>query len=99
MVSLWEVLDTQELSQKAPPGGGRVVAVHDSCTARLARQMQDSVRSLLVKLGYTVEELPWNRELTKCCGYGGLLYQVNPALAGKFARTRVEESESDYVTY
>jgi glutamate synthase (NADPH) small chain len=99
VVSLWEVLDTLELPGSTPSGQGRVVAVHDSCTARNARTVQNRVRSLLTKLGFDAEELPWSRELTKCCGYGGLLYRVNPGLADEFVRSRVNESPSDYVTY
>jgi hypothetical protein len=97
--SLWEILDTVELPENTPKGDGRVLAVHDSCTARNARAAQDGVRSLLTKLGFGVEELPWSRKLTKCCGYGGLLYRVNPELADTFARSRVDESPSDFATY
>jgi glutamate synthase (NADPH/NADH) small chain len=99
VVSLWEVLDTHGLPDGAPSGEGRTLAVHDSCTARFARDAQNSVRSLLTGLGYDLEELPYSRELTKCCGYGGLLYQVNPVLTKKVVRSRVEESNTDYVTY
>jgi glutamate synthase (NADPH/NADH) small chain len=99
VVSLWEVLDSHGLPDRAPSGEGRTLAVHDSCTARFARDMQDSVRSLLTGLGYDLEELSYSRELTKCCGYGGLLYQVNPELTKKVIRSRVEESDTDYVTY
>ncbi len=98
-VSLWEILDAYGLPEETPSGGGRTLAVHDSCTARHARQMQDSVRTLLVRLGYELEELPHSREFTKCCGYGGLLYQVDPELTKKFIKSRVEESDADYVTY
>jgi Fe-S oxidoreductase len=40
--------------------------------------LQDAARGLLAKLGYRVEELPYSRETTKCCGYGGLMYETNP---------------------
>ena len=98
-VSLWEVLDRHGLPDGAPSGRGHTLAVHDSCTARSAPQIQDCVRSVLTALGYGLEELHFNREFTKCCGYGGLLYQVNPELTKKFIRSRIEESDTDYVTY
>jgi Fe-S oxidoreductase len=99
VVSLWEVLDREGLPAGAARGRGETLAVHDSCTARAATAMQDSVRSLVAKLGYRVEELHYSRELTKCCGYGGLMYLVNPELTGKVIESRVEESPSDYLTY
>jgi glutamate synthase (NADPH) small chain len=98
-VSLWQVLDKHGLPEEAPSGNGHTLAVHDSCTARSAPHIQDGVRSVLTGLGYDVVELPHSRGLTKCCGYGGLLYQVNPELTKKFVRSRIEESPADYVTY
>ncbi len=98
-VSLWEVLDTAGLPGDAPSGAGAVLAVHDSCTARAATPVQDAVRSLARKLGYEVEELRYNRRLTKCCSYGGLMSLVNPAVGGKVVEARIGESPSDYLTY
>lgn len=98
-VSLWEVLDKEGLPPDAPRGHGEALALHDSCTARSAVEMQDSVRSIACKLGYRVEELGYNRDLTKCCGYGGLMYLVNRELADKVIQSRIEESPSDYLTY
>ena len=46
-VSLWEVLDKEGLPPGAPRGHGETLALHDSCTARSAVEMQDSVRSLV----------------------------------------------------
>ncbi len=98
-LSLWEVLDREGLPAGAPSGAGRPLAVHDSCTARWAREIQDSVRSIVGKLGYEVEELPYSREMTKCCGYGGLMYLVNQGLTAKVIESRVGESPTAYVTY
>lgn len=98
-VSLWEVLDREGLPEGSPRGHGETLALHDSCTARSAAEIQDGVRSLVSKLGYQVEELPHSRELTKCCGYGGLMYQVNRELADKVITSRLDESSTDYLTY
>ncbi len=91
-ISLWEILDKEGLPHEAPRGHGEVLALHDSCTARSAREIQDSVRSIIQKLGYRIEELPYSREMTKCCGYGGLMYLVDRGLTEKVIRSRVEES-------
>jgi glutamate synthase (NADPH/NADH) small chain len=98
-VSLWEIFDQEGLPDDAPRGRGEKLALHDSCTARLASEIQDSARSLIRKLGYQVEELPYSREMTKCCGYGGLMYLVNRGLTEKVVESRIEESFTDYLTY
>jgi len=99
VVSLWEILDREGLPPGAPPGMDRRLALHDSCTARSAPEIQDSVRRLMHRLGYEIEELPYSRALTKCCGYGGLMSLVNRKVADKVIESRIEESPTDYVTY
>jgi hypothetical protein len=98
-MSLWELLDSKGLPDAAPRAQGEVLALHDSCTARRAPEIQNAVRSMVEKLGYRIEELPYNREMTKCCGYGGLMYLVNRELTDKVITARVEESPTDYLTY
>jgi glutamate synthase (NADPH/NADH) small chain len=97
--SLWEIIDKEGFPDGAPEGGGQRLALHDSCTARSAPEIQESVRRVVQKLGYQVEELPYNREMTKCCGYGGLMYQVNQGLTDEVIKARIEESATDYLTY
>lgn len=97
--SLWEVLEEIGLPAEAPNSAGRTVAVHDSCMARFEPQIQESVRRLALQLGCIIEELPFSREKTKCCGYGGLMYQVNPELTEEVIRDRLSESPTDYLTY
>ncbi|MBU2699668.1 NADPH-dependent glutamate synthase beta subunit-like oxidoreductase [Sporomusaceae bacterium BoRhaA] len=75
------------------------LAVHDSCMTRKERQLQDSVRNILVKLGHSVEELLYHGDHTVCCGYGGLMIYANPEVAQKVIRRRISESETDYLTY
>jgi glutamate synthase (NADPH) small chain len=57
------------------------------------------VRRILEKLGQTYEELPLGRELTECCGYGGLMQNANPELAAEVVRRRAALSDADYLTY
>jgi Fe-S oxidoreductase len=98
-VSLWEVLDSEGLPDGGPRGHGEALALHDSCTARCDPGIQDSVRNLAVGLGYRLEELSYRREMTKCCGYGGLMYLVDKEVTAEVIASRVEESSSDYLTY
>ncbi|MEW6439555.1 MAG: pyridine nucleotide-disulfide oxidoreductase/dicluster-binding protein [bacterium] len=102
--SLWQILEKIGLPGPAaasgPPWSGRSpLAVHDPCTARGEREMRQSVRRLLSRLGCAIEELPYSGFLTECCGYGGLMAAANPALAREVAARRARQSPSDYVTY
>ena len=99
VVSLWEVLQGLEPLESVPRGHGQALALHDSCTARGNRPVQDAARDVLTGLGYQAEELLYSRETTKCCGYGGLMYETDPNLTVKVIGSRIQESGSDYATY
>jgi glutamate synthase (NADPH/NADH) small chain len=100
VVSLWVLLDRQGLPARATLFDKKgVVSIHDPCTTRGERSIQDSVRRILDRLGYQVEELPLSREKTECCSYGGLMWLANRPLAKAVVQRRIAESSLDYVTY
>ncbi len=99
IISLWEVLDGLGLPETPLATLPEAVAIHDACTTRHERQIQESVRRILHRLGLEIEELPLSRELTECCGYGGLMFFANPDLAKKVIQRRLEQSPADYVAY
>jgi Fe-S oxidoreductase len=82
-----------------PASGPRTLAVHDSCTTRYEKEIQDSIRRILGRLGHTVEELKTSRELTECCGFGGLMQISNRRLAHQVVDRRIGASDSDYLVY
>jgi Fe-S oxidoreductase len=100
IVSLWEIFDTHGLPETAPsdavPGP---LAIHDPCTTRYDRAVQDGARSVLRTVGCELEELPLNREHTECCSYGGLLWLANRDLAEDVVQRRIAKHPADYVTY
>ncbi len=102
LVSLWTLLDERGLpsgghSSSAPTSA--VVAVHDPCTTRYESQVHTSVRNILQRLGYQIQELELSREKTECCSYGGLMWLANRTLAEAVVQRRLAESQADYVTY
>ncbi|HNU70216.1 MAG TPA: FAD-dependent oxidoreductase [Thermodesulfobacteriota bacterium] len=99
ILSLWEVLDRLGLPAPSKPASSAVVAVHDTCSTRYEKSIHSSVRSILTRLGYKLEELPLSRERTVCCGYGGLMFFANPELARSAIQRRIEQSATDYVAY
>jgi glutamate synthase (NADPH) small chain len=99
LLSLWEVLDKITRNSEKLAGIPDAIHVHDPCTARHEPDMQSSVRSLLNKKGIKVIELPLSGRLTECCGFGGLMQNANPELAGIVAKRRAAEGDLDYATY
>jgi Fe-S oxidoreductase len=99
IVSLWELFDQLGLPEHTRPAGVKEISIHDPCTTRYESQIQDSVRRLAGRLGYTVNELPLTREKTTCCSYGGLMWLANPGLAGEVVENRIAASPDDYLTY
>jgi glutamate synthase (NADPH) small chain len=97
--SLWEVLDKRSLPPVSQEMRWPTLAVHDPCTTRHAPSIQDAVRSLLKKRGVPIEELALSRDLTECCGFGGLVGNSNPALADAITQKRARESPRDYLVY
>jgi hypothetical protein len=100
IVSLWSIFETEGfLSGMQGQPISEVLAIHDPCTTRHEKGFHESVRNLLRALNQSVEELPLSRELTECCGFGGLMQNANPELAKAVVRRRAEASERDYITY
>ncbi|OAT85771.1 pyridine nucleotide-disulfide oxidoreductase/dicluster-binding protein [Desulfotomaculum copahuensis] len=99
IVSLWEIYDQLGLPEAAGTQKPGLVAIQDACTTRHEKQIHQSVRSILQKLGFKIEELPASRETTECCGYGGLMLFANRKLADDVINRRIRESAAGYVAY
>jgi len=97
--SFWEIYDRLGPQQFPPPAFPAPFAVHDPCSTRGERHIQNSVRSILDKMGCRLIELPLSREKTECCSYGGLMWLANRPLSEAVIQRRVEESPLDYITY
>lgn len=78
---------------------GTTVAVHDSCKARHQLKVCASVRRLLEAGGAEVEEIEYDGEKARCCGFGGMIYPVDPELSRKIAQRRAGETSAPMVTY
>lgn len=98
IISLWDFFDTHGLPAEVT-SANRTVSIHDPCSTRYESHLQDSIRHILGRLGYQIDELSRNRERTTCCSYGGMMWLANPNLAEKVVQKRIQEGEADYVTY
>ncbi|MBI5296846.1 MAG: NAD(P)-binding protein [Chloroflexi bacterium] len=97
ILSFWDVYDQHGQFPKreffAP------VAIHDPCSTRYESHIQDSVRSILTRMGGEIQELELSREKTECCSFGGAMWLANKPVAEKAVQRRINESPLDYVTY
>lgn len=90
-----EVLD-EEISDDIPHAG--VYAWHDPCSTRDYPVVQESCRRLAARAGVIIRELPYNRQNTRCCGYGGLQYHTAPELSRRTAQGCTMQSGLPYLT-
>lgn len=101
LVSLWEFLVNRAGRERTglPEGIPPRMAVADSCTARYLPGLQESIRRLLLNRGVEIEELPYNRRGTRCCGFGGLVTLTEPEIGRGMIKARIEESALPYAVY
>jgi Fe-S oxidoreductase len=95
---LWPHLTPKSSPNALPEPALRTLAIHDPCSTRGVKEVEQSARTLLGELGVTAVELN-EPGLTTCCGYGGLVQFVNPKLADKTVARRAKQSDADFVTY
>ena len=87
----------QELAKLGDPmikGLEIPVAIHDACGARGDTQTQDTIRELLADMGCTVVNTEYSRDLSPCCGYGGLTAYANKEMADKMTEKCLERSDA-----
>ncbi len=99
---IWEVLlklGIKPIAESEKTNGERIVSIHDACGARGNRRMQDEVREFVRAFGYQIEEAPFTRDVTPCCGYGGLVKYANPEVSAKKASFAAGRAEHMVLTY
>lgn len=80
------------------PLAGMKVAYHDPCLLGGSLGIYDLPREIIQKLGGELILLPRERADAPCCGAGGAVPEVDPDLALKIARGRIEEILAAQVT-
>mgnify|MGYP000877345132 CR=1 FL=1 len=98
-ISLWEIFDKYGLPRESKRVTDYPLNLHDACSTRYNKKLQDSTRSIVTSLGYEIKEFTYSRERAKCCGYGGLVYFANREQAEEFVEDRKKESNGDILVY
>jgi uncharacterized membrane protein YdjX (TVP38/TMEM64 family)/Fe-S oxidoreductase len=68
------------------------VTIHDPCAIRFEAGIHESVRKLIEKCGYTVEEMIHSGRRTLCCGEGGAVSTLAPGFASNWGKRRQQEA-------
>lgn len=95
--SLWEVIPKIGLPDSNVKVSDIVFSIHDACPTRDNSKIHDGVRWIVKELGCKVEESPDSRKMTNCCGFGGMVFPVNPELAKRVIKKSASIAPSEYV--
>ncbi len=76
-----------------------VFSIHDSCVTRHEEDLHESIRYIVKKLNYNIEELDYSRKKTRCCGAGGMAFHANRDFIIEVIKKRANESTNDYLVY
>lgn len=96
---VYELMIEQGLPEAARAQSGKSFSIHDSCKTRYESGIQDSVRAIAEKLGYSIKEPEFSRDKTRCCGMGGMASYVDVKLVNKVTMMRAKEMSQDVLTY
>ncbi len=77
----------------------KTFAIHDSCKTRYESKIQESIRTLVNELGHKIEEMEYSRDMTRCCGMGGMVPFVDLKLWQAISQKRASETPHDIITY
>jgi uncharacterized membrane protein YdjX (TVP38/TMEM64 family) len=88
--TIYEIL--AEDGEKGTQAVMEKVTIHDPCVIRFEEQIHKSVRQLIMKKGYSLEEMPHTGRETLCCGEGGAVGSLAPDFAENWGRIRKQEA-------
>ncbi len=97
VVSLYQILEKINFSRRS--GASHVFNIHDACTSRWDDLTQAAVRNIITDLGYTVEEIDHSKNLTQCCGRGGMAAVVDDKYSATVAKRTLNEVHQDLIVY
>jgi len=74
-------------------------SVFDPCSSRHETEVQQGVRELALKAGFTLEALPLEKNLAGCCSYGGQTAIAHPPYAANAVKQRISQNDKPYIAY
>ena len=98
-ISLWEILAEMPLPEAHTTLPHTSLAIHDPCSSRNAPAMQTGLRKFASNLKQSYTELEFGREMTRCCGFGGLASEAHPSIAEGFVNERQADTKDALLVY
>lgn len=80
-------------------GRGEIVSVFDPCASRDEPELQQTIRKLAKKVGFSLEPLPYEGKFARCCSWGGQVSTANPSFAREVVKARIAENSHPYIAY
>lgn len=96
-VFIYELMAKNSTGLQFYPDGA--LSVFDPCSAREENSVHDAIRKLTSDGGITLEPLIHEKELARCCGYGGQVAIAAPRYAKEVTRRSASEGNNPYVAY
>ncbi len=93
---LYQVMEQHDFQPPITAAEAARLAVFDPCQSEGDPELHGSVRALVKRAGYQIED---EAELPLCCGWGGQVSIANPAYFASVVRDRAARSELPYLTY
>ena len=97
-VKIKMIYDYIDDNQLISSGNYEDIIIDDPCTVRYDDNLQNKVRKIAEKLGFNLKELNYNREITTCCGYGGLTCFSNKELKENIVLSRIKAVSYTHLT-
>ena len=100
VISIYEMLLDTELPASSSIPENCLITIHDPCVLRDETEIQQSVRKLSKKIGFSIIEMRHAGKKTMCCGEGGAVECVESRLPNIWRNRRKEEASGRrMVTY
>lgn len=94
-VGIWAILLSLGVERRA----SGTVAIHDACGARGDEKLQKEIRAFAKALGCQAEGIPFEGDLSPCCGFGGLTKYANREVSEKKAAFAAGRTDRRILTY
>jgi glutamate synthase (NADPH) small chain len=83
--TLWEMVEKNGLPEDNRICGAtaktKTISIADPCMSRHDGETQERVRRIATSLGFSIKELSLSGNKAECCGFGGLMFNGDPAMA------------------
>ena len=96
-VFLYDLMNEKGLTPAKPID--TTASVFDPCASRHESNLQNTIRNLSTKAGFTLEPLPMERNMAECCSYGGQVSIAYPPYVSHNVKKRISQNNNPYITY